>query len=524
MVLADVIARYKKSQGYQVYFQTGSDEHGEKIEKKANSLGISPQKLVDKNILLFKQLWKELGISEHIFYRTSSLAHKEKVQKVFIELLNKGDIYLGEYQGKYCVACEDYVSEGKTSGDNLCPAPNCQSELRKINEPAYFLRVSKYYHELIKHYSQNPDFLLPLSIKKELFENFLKNDIRNLWEKFFLPELSEKKKIDNAKEVACVAIQNKNNDFLLIYNKKFNNWQFPGGKVEPDESLEEAAKREIFEETNLVINNLEKFGSKDLKTPLTEVDVNGLSNLNEIVLVENQIKSLNVAGCSKLKTLNLHANLLTSTDFLKQLPNPDKLERLNLSRNNFQSTTLDVFSRFINLKFLELGTKKEKIEEGVYNRFYGSLKPLKNLTKLTFILCIAGTDVDSGLEYLSGFDEKRNHGLMLLDCQPLVPKAKEELHEKRAIGEVGDKIVRLESKLKLLQEAYQKFQQGKWEDLPDEPLPNGQNRENPPPNDPSKPKPENNPAGKKESNKGLGKTTVAAIAISVIVEMGIIGY
>src|SRR6185295_6467749 len=87
MVLADIIARYKKSQGYQVFFQTGSDEHGEKIEKKANLLGISPQELVDKNVLLFKQLWKELSISEHAFYRTSSPIHKEKVQKIFTELL-----------------------------------------------------------------------------------------------------------------------------------------------------------------------------------------------------------------------------------------------------------------------------------------------------------------------------------------------------------------------------------------------------------------------------------------------------
>src|SRR5436853_7400145 len=133
MVLADIIVRYKKSQGWQVYFQTGSDEHGEKIEKKANSLGISPQKLVDKNVLLFKQLWKELSISEHTFYRTSSPIYKEKVQKIFTELLSKDDIYLSEYQGKYCVACEDYVSDSKIS-NNLCPAPNCQTELRKISE------------------------------------------------------------------------------------------------------------------------------------------------------------------------------------------------------------------------------------------------------------------------------------------------------------------------------------------------------------------------------------------------------
>ncbi|RHZ35233.1 class I tRNA ligase family protein [endosymbiont GvMRE of Glomus versiforme] len=299
VVLADIIARYKKSQGYQVYLQTGSDEHGEKIEKKASSLGISPQELVDKNVLLFQQLWKELGISEHIFYRTSSKTHKEKVQIIFTELLNRDYIYLGEYQGKYCVACEDYVSNDKVIDNNFCPTPNCQTELRKVSEPAYFLRVSKYHPELVKYYSQNPDFLLPPNIKKELFKNFLKNDIRDLcitrsdikwgipvpnnekmviyvWfeallnylnsepgEKFFLSEFSEKKKIDNVKEVACAVIQNKNGEYLLVYNKKYSQWQFPGGKLEKRENAEEATKREIFEETNLVIEDLEKIGEEN---------------------------------------------------------------------------------------------------------------------------------------------------------------------------------------------------------------------------------------------------------------------
>lgn len=298
MVLVDIIARYKKSQGYQIYFQTGSDEHGEKIEKKAKSLGISPQELVDKNVLLFKQLWKELGISEHIFYRTSSCSHKEKVQKTFTELLNKGDIYLGKYQGKYCIACEDYVSEGKVIDSNLCPTPNCQTELRKVNEPAYFLKVNKYYPKLLKFYSQNPNFLLPANIKKELFENFLKNDIRDLcitrsdikwgipvpdkekmviyvWfeallnylnsepgARFFTSDSPNEKINDKVREFSCVAIQNKNSEYLLVYNKKYGKWQIPGGKLEPNESPLQAAKREIFEETNLIVENLEKFGEK----------------------------------------------------------------------------------------------------------------------------------------------------------------------------------------------------------------------------------------------------------------------
>ncbi|CAG8498313.1 2348_t:CDS:2 [Cetraspora pellucida] len=183
MIITDIIVRYKKSQGCQIYFQTGSDDH-------------------------------ELGITEHIFYRTSTSTHKKKVQKIFTELLNKGDIYLGEYQGRYCVACEDYVSDSKVISDNRCPTPNCQSELRKIKEPAYFLRVSNYYQQLIEYYQKNPDFLLPPNIKKELFENFLKNEGRDL----------------------CIT----------------------RGKIEPGETPETAAKREILEETNLTITDLEE--------------------------------------------------------------------------------------------------------------------------------------------------------------------------------------------------------------------------------------------------------------------------
>src|ERR1700748_1748056 len=109
MTMADIIVRYKKSQGYKVYFQTGSDDHGEKIAKKANSLGLTPQQLVDQNVLLFQQLWQELGISEHLFYRTSWSSHQVKMQKIFAKLLAQDDIYLGKYHGNYCVTCEDYI-------------------------------------------------------------------------------------------------------------------------------------------------------------------------------------------------------------------------------------------------------------------------------------------------------------------------------------------------------------------------------------------------------------------------------
>ncbi|MCE8163967.1 MAG: class I tRNA ligase family protein [Candidatus Moeniiplasma glomeromycotorum] len=299
MVLADIIARYKKSQGYQVYFQTGSDDHGEKIEKKAFSLCLTPQQLVDKNVSLFQQLWKVLGISEHIFFRTSSPNHKERVQKIFTELLNKGDIYLSEYEGKYCVSCEDYISDSKIVDNNFCPTSNCQAELRILKEPAYFFKVSKYYSQLVEYYQKNPDFLLPANAKKELFSNYLKEKVPDLcitrsdikwgipvpgekkmviyvWfeallnylnsepgEKFFLSSFPEKETNKEFKEVSCVAIQNKNNEYLFVYNKKHGRWEIPGGKLEPGETPLQAAHREIFEETNLTVKNLEKIGQQN---------------------------------------------------------------------------------------------------------------------------------------------------------------------------------------------------------------------------------------------------------------------
>ena len=181
IVLADIISRYKASKGYSVFLQTGSDEHGEKIEKKANFLEISPQELVEKNIILFKKLFERLDILDHIFYRTSSFLHKERTQKIFIELLNKGDVYLGKYEGKYCVVCEDYISDSKVFKKNFCPNSDCNYKLREIKEEAYFFRASKYYSKLIKHFSQNTEFLLPLNLKNQLFESFLKQEnIRDL--------------------------------------------------------------------------------------------------------------------------------------------------------------------------------------------------------------------------------------------------------------------------------------------------------------------------------------------------------
>ncbi|WNE41441.1 MAG: Methionine--tRNA ligase [Mycoplasmataceae bacterium] len=174
VTIADIIARYKKMQGYNVYFQTGSDEHGEKISKTANLNNLTPQQLVDKNVLLFKKLWKELNILEdHYFMRTSFSFHKEKVQWIFEELLLKGDIYLGKYKGNYCIVCEEYVLNSKK-------CPSCNSELKEISEEAYFLKINKYRDTLIKYYDNNPEFLSPKTSINELFQSFLRQEIPDL--------------------------------------------------------------------------------------------------------------------------------------------------------------------------------------------------------------------------------------------------------------------------------------------------------------------------------------------------------
>jgi len=177
-VIADIISNYKKSKGYEVYFHTGSDDHGEKIEKTSSSLAIKPQKLVDQNVLLFQGLWKELGINYDIFYRTSFALHKKKVQKFFTKLLKQGDIYLDKYRGSYCVTCEDYIKDSLNNKAQTCPV--CCSSTKILEEKAYFFKVSKYQQQLLNHYQNNPDFLIPTNAKKELFTNFLKDNVRDL--------------------------------------------------------------------------------------------------------------------------------------------------------------------------------------------------------------------------------------------------------------------------------------------------------------------------------------------------------
>jgi methionyl-tRNA synthetase len=174
LTITDIIARYKGTLGCQVYFQTGSDEHGEKIVKTAINQNITPQQLVDKNILLFKKLWKKLNISENYFFmRTTFSSHITKVQEVFTKLLSNNDIYLGLYKGNYCIVCEEYILKSETCN-------SCGSELKWIEEEAYFFKIEKYRERLIKHYKNNPNFLSPNSSVNELFQSFLNQKIPDL--------------------------------------------------------------------------------------------------------------------------------------------------------------------------------------------------------------------------------------------------------------------------------------------------------------------------------------------------------
>lgn len=176
-IIADAIARYKRLTGYDVFFQTGTDEHGEKIEKKAKEAGVTPKEYVDKIIENAKDLWASLGISYDYFIRTSDKDHEIAVQKIFKKLYEQGDIYKGEYKGLYCVPCESFWTESQLI-DGKCP--DCGREIKEVSEEAYFFKLSKYQDKLVKFYDEHPDFILPLSRKNEMLNNFIKPGLEDL--------------------------------------------------------------------------------------------------------------------------------------------------------------------------------------------------------------------------------------------------------------------------------------------------------------------------------------------------------
>jgi methionyl-tRNA synthetase len=177
-IIADSIARYKRLQGYDVFFQTGTDEHGLKIEKKAEAAGVTPKEYIDPIIENAKDLWSKLGISYDYFIRTTDQDHVEKVQKIFKKMYDNGDIYKGEYKGLYCTPCESFWTESQLDENGMCP--DCHREVHEVKEEAYFFRLSKYQDRLVKYYDEHPDFILPLTRKNEMLNNFINPGLTDL--------------------------------------------------------------------------------------------------------------------------------------------------------------------------------------------------------------------------------------------------------------------------------------------------------------------------------------------------------
>ncbi|MDD6480334.1 MAG: methionine--tRNA ligase [Clostridium sp.] len=177
IVLGDAIARYKRLKGFDVYFQTGTDEHGEKIELKAKEAGITPKEYVDNIASQIKDIWDIMNTSYDRFVRTTDSKHEREVQKIFKKMYDKGDIYLGKYEGLYCTPCESFFTESQLV-DGKCP--DCGREVHKASEEAYFFKLSKYQDRLIEYYNTHPDFIKPDSRKNEMINNFIKPGLQDL--------------------------------------------------------------------------------------------------------------------------------------------------------------------------------------------------------------------------------------------------------------------------------------------------------------------------------------------------------
>ena len=177
IVLADSIARYKRMQGYDVRFQTGTDEHGQKIELKAGEAGVSPKEFVDGVSDEIKRIWDLMNTSYDKFIRTTDDYHEKQVQKIFKKLYDKGDIYKGSYEGLYCTPCESFWTESQLV-DGKCP--DCGREVKPAKEEAYFFKMSKYADRLIEHINTHPEFIQPVSRKNEMMNNFLLPGLQDL--------------------------------------------------------------------------------------------------------------------------------------------------------------------------------------------------------------------------------------------------------------------------------------------------------------------------------------------------------
>ena len=177
IVMADAIARLKRQQGYDVFFQTGTDEHGQKIENKALAAGISPKEYVDNIAGIVKGICDSLNVSYDKFIRTTDPDHERQVQKIFRKLYEQGDIYKGAYEGLYCTDCEAFWTESQLV-EGKCP--DCGRDVHPAKEEAYFFKMSKYADRLIEHINTHPEFIQPVSRKNEMMNNFLLPGLQDL--------------------------------------------------------------------------------------------------------------------------------------------------------------------------------------------------------------------------------------------------------------------------------------------------------------------------------------------------------
>ena len=177
IILTDAIARFKRNQGYDVRFQTGTDEHGQKIEEKAAASGVTPKQFVDGVAAQIKGIWDLMNISYDKFIRTTDADHERQVQKIFEKLYEQGDIYKGTYEGMYCTPCEAFWTPSQLK-DGKCP--DCGREVKPAKEEAYFFKMSKYADRLLRYYDEHPEFITPVSRKNEMVNNFLKPGLQDL--------------------------------------------------------------------------------------------------------------------------------------------------------------------------------------------------------------------------------------------------------------------------------------------------------------------------------------------------------
>ena len=186
-IACDVLARYKRLQDFDVFFLTGTDEHGLKIEQKAQDLNMTPKEYVDMMAEAIQKLWQELEITNDKFIRTTDEYHEEAIQKIFQKLLDKGDIYLGSYKGWYSVSDEEYFTESQLAevyrdeqGNMIGGKAPSGHEVQLVEEESYFFKMGKYADRLVEYYNEHPDFIIPQSRKNEMLNNFIKPGLEDL--------------------------------------------------------------------------------------------------------------------------------------------------------------------------------------------------------------------------------------------------------------------------------------------------------------------------------------------------------